>query len=79
MIKEAEGITTGLDGVSYYFSTIDSSGTLVTGQTWSPRKSSKMGKLVSICDQLVDMTKKEIEDTSKLKLEIKELIAELKN
>lgn len=76
-IREPEGMIMGLDGISYYFSTTDPDKNIITGETWSPDKGTKMEKLVSVCNRLVKMMKKEPKDTSKLKREIKKFITEL--
>lgn len=45
----------GLDGTTYYFSSYDFG--LQTGTTWSPSKTSNMGKLVAIGKQLITLAR----------------------
>lgn len=71
----------GADGVTYYFTAEDIG--LKTGKTWSPKKGSKMNKLVKIGNSLIDLTKssengKAIKFQTELTDEIKTLMTELK-
>jgi len=47
----------GLDGETYYFSYFDNG--LKTGSVWSPNGRTKMGRLVNIGSELIDLTKKD--------------------
>jgi hypothetical protein len=47
----------GLDGETYYFSYFDNG--LKTGSIWSPNGRTKMGRLVTIGSELIDLTKKD--------------------
>lgn len=50
--KKPEEKLIGLDGVTYYFSTVDETSEIKTGETWSPDRNSLLGRLVQICDNL---------------------------
>lgn len=68
----------GLDGENYYFS-INNYG-LKTGKIWTPSENSKMGRLVKIGYELIDLTKNGNEPcgfNDKLKTEISNLTTEL--
>ncbi|PVD49290.1 hypothetical protein DC498_25795 [Terrimonas sp.] len=76
--KIPEKETMGLDGVSYYFATTDTSGQIKTGETWSPNDNSLLDKLVNVCDKLFSQdSKKNIIKTDILN-EIETLIEEFK-
>ncbi len=49
-----------MDGASYYFATTDKKGAIKTGETHSPRKDSKMDRVVKMCDKLHAMTTEDI-------------------
>jgi len=80
-IKEGEMISVGLDGENYFFTINEYGYGIKSGTVWSPNKGSKMDKLITIGNQLIElaMSKKEIvtidETTCK---EIKKLISEIK-
>jgi hypothetical protein len=77
-IQEPENkLVGGLDGISYYFSTVDSSGRLKTGKTWSPNKNSLFANLVKICDNLYSIGRGNDLSQTKIQAEIKQLIADL--
>lgn len=42
----------GCDGSNYYFTGPDANGLPQTGQIWSPRDDSRMGRLVALCKEL---------------------------
>ena len=50
--KMPESETIGFDGVTYYFSSTNKNGKIVTGETWSPNEDSLLGRLVKICDNI---------------------------
>jgi len=50
--KVYEKNRTGLDGVTYYFTTTDKNCEIKTGETWSPSEESLLERLVKICDEL---------------------------
>jgi len=76
-IKKPEEESMGLDGTTYYFSTINNNGEVKTGETWSPFKSTLLYKLVEISDNLFSYG--EGEDISKIEIlkEIEKLIEKL--
>jgi hypothetical protein len=43
----------GLDGTTYCFSVND--GGMRSGQTWSPKENTKLGRLVKICESLKEL------------------------
>jgi hypothetical protein len=55
-IKRPTQPSYGLDGVTYYFSTTDTTGRIITGQKWSPEDGTKMSKLVQVCHDLTLFT-----------------------
>jgi hypothetical protein len=50
--KKPTDIIAGSDGTIYYFTTVDSTGKIKIGKTWSPDKNSNLHRLVKICDEL---------------------------
>lgn len=42
----------GLDGESYYFSSTNSKGKILTGETWSPEDSTLLNRVILICNNL---------------------------
>lgn len=42
----------GFDGTSYFFSSTNKNGEIVTGKTWSPNRKSALKKLIQICDEI---------------------------
>jgi hypothetical protein len=78
-IQEPEDkLAGGTDGISYYFSTVDSSGRLKTGKAWSPNKKSLFADLVTICNNLFSIGRASISSETKIQAEIEKLIEELK-
>ena len=77
-----EAITVRVDGENYYFSTYINDGHGVrAGTVWSPKKGSKMEKLVMIGNKLIELAKSEKERVTfdtELKKSIENLIEELK-
>lgn len=67
-----------LDGVTYFFSTINNQGTLITGEKWSPKTGSRMDRLVQINEDLVLYTHGKISNSSKILENIKKLLEEIK-
>ncbi len=71
--------TMGMDGTSYYFGVFDEGPK--TGTIWSPKADTKMGRLVSISNELMELASKpgnRLELGSKLILDIEKLTKELK-
>lgn len=53
--KEIEEELYKSDGTTHYFSTTNNNGYIKTGETWSPRSNTNLGKLTEICDVLFDI------------------------
>ena len=51
-IQDMDGSTTGLDGTTYYFSTTNGKGEVLTGKKWSPDRATLMGRLVQIYESV---------------------------
>lgn len=51
-IQDMDGSTTGLDGTTYYFSTTNNKGEVLTGKKWSPDRATLMGRLVQIYESV---------------------------
>ena len=68
----------GLDGVSYYFTTMDKNGEIKIGETWSPNKGSLLDRLVEICDNLYSVGVGNTIGQSEIIKEITLLINDLK-
>ena len=51
-IQDMDGSTTGLDGTTYYFSTTNGKGEVLTGKKWSPDRATLMGRLVQIYESI---------------------------
>ena len=74
-----ENESLGFDGVQYYFSYRNS--TTKSGTKWSPKKETKIGKLVEIGSELIELVKTEkmkVKINKELKEKIGKLIIELK-
>ena len=67
-IQDMDGSSTGLDGISYYFSTTNNKGKVVTGKKWSPDSATLMGRLVQICESAYALsTGKEVPESMIIK------------
>lgn len=70
---EIEEHTVVFDGIGYYFTTTDNNGEIKTGETRSPRKDSKLGRVVEICDSLHSLkTENAPNDIDALIIELKQ-------
>lgn len=77
--KLSKGLTGGLDGEVYYFSTRNYG--FNTGKIWSPAEDTKMGKLVHIGNELIKLANSKNESVmldNALKKKIESLIEEFK-
>lgn len=68
----------GLDGETYYFSTISENNLLMTKEKWSPNENSFDGLLVSICNKIFKLGKGQDISQAELFNEINDLIIKLK-
>lgn len=73
-----ENESMGLDGVSYYFATTDTSGQIRTGEVWSPNDKSLLDRLVKVCDKLFSIKSKKNNTKSDILKEVETLIEEFK-
>jgi hypothetical protein len=77
-VKYIDTDLVGLDGTTYQFAVSDYG--IKTGQTWSPNEESKMGRLVDITHQLIELSEKRrrsLELSPEFISEIKQLTNEL--
>ena len=80
-VEEGGPFTIGTDGTTYYFTINEYGYGIKSGQIWSPKDGTKMGKLVAIGEELIELatSKKEIvKIDEKLQQKIEKLIDELK-
>lgn len=76
--KKPENEIMGLDGVTYYFATTDTSGQIITGETWSPNDNTLLDRLVKVCDKLFSINNQKNITNTDISKEIKKLIEEFK-
>ena len=76
--KKPENDLMGLDGVTYYFASIDKNGEIKIGETWSPAEKSLLGRLVKICDHIYSLGIGNNLSQSDILKEIEKLIIDLK-
>ncbi|WP_125042982.1 energy transducer TonB [Bacteroides faecalis] len=55
-IQDLDGSTAGLDGIVYYFTSVDNKGNVLSGRKWSPEKGSLMERLVLVCQSAYLLT-----------------------
>ncbi|PXY02764.1 hypothetical protein DF185_01335 [Marinifilum breve] len=72
-IKQPEELILEEDGITYYFSTLNSEGKMIMGETWSPEPGTKMGKLVTICESLIKKVEQEDKDFNNIENMIRDL------
>ena len=66
-----------VDGTSYYFTTTNSSGQLITGKTWSPDKGTNMRKLVQICEDIYYFTNAKTSNSATIVADINKILGDL--
>ena len=76
--KKPENDLMGLDGVTYYFASIDKNGEIKIGETWSPAEKSLLGRLVKICDHIYSLGIGNNLSQSDILKEIEKIIIDLK-
>ena len=76
--KKPEKEKRGFDGVMFYFSTIDRSGQVRTGETWSPGENTLLDRLVKVCHRLFSIDKEKNNSNADIVKEIEMLIEEFK-
>ena len=57
-IQDMDGSTSGLDGITYYFTTTNNKGEIMTGKKWSPDRNTLMGRLVAIFESAYSLSLK---------------------
>jgi len=76
--KKPENETMGLDGVTYYFATTDTSGQIKIGEIWSPNDNTLLDRLVKVCDKLFSIDNEKSITKADILKEIEKLIEEFK-
>lgn len=80
LVVEAGKIIVGTDGVDYYFTVNEHECRIKSGKVWSPKRGTKMDRLVAIGNKLIELAKSDarvVKFDDALQKEINELINEL--
>ena len=76
--RKPETDFSGLDGTTYYFATTEKDGVIRTGETWSPKGTSVLGRLVSICNSIYALGNGEKTTQADILKEIDKLLEDLR-